>query len=241
MNQAMITVTFYSLIDGEIFDTLKKKYIVRHWHTDEELQQLTIEIAHELHYLSGYGIWSIHSQYSNQVNIVTELRHQFTPYREQAVFSKELRFAVGEYAQSGRTIWFEIPHISEFISYNQPMKMYDPDDPFFSFKGRIVGHTRKRERQAGTELYLEFDEKNPILWSFLHKIYHPGRLLPYSRSAKYWELRELQTGTRPFISFWTLPNHQITTYKWEQQEKQQKKKERAQHQKQQQLKQSGVI
>ncbi|MBD3304734.1 hypothetical protein GF339_00120 [candidate division KSB3 bacterium] len=169
-----------------------------------------------------------------------EYRTRYPPPSNE-LFWKMLRFEGGRYEETpSKRVWLEIPRIEHITNYTEPVPMYAPSNTFFHVRGRIVGQTPKQERRARTQYDLEYDTTDPIFCSFLDKIYHPAILLPYSTSKKSWNPIRLGGKTRPFLSYWTLPSHQITTIKFQKLAKQREKKEKAAQRKRERLKKAGI-
>jgi hypothetical protein len=219
-HQATITVTFYFRSGNEPTEQLKKKYVVQSWDTEDDLRRLLDEIASELNYLSGYGIRSI-TVAAKQMKFTIDYDNRFMPYSYSLDFfgfRHNLKFEVGE-QYSGRAtkrVWFEIPRVSIYKGYMDIVPKYDSIDRLFQIKLEYFRHKRKKQI-----LHLSFDRDNPILISFLHKIYEGEILLPDVKHE--WRHNK----QRAYYMVWkTLPEAQTTQYQWKKSEKQEKTEKR---------------
>jgi len=229
---AVITVTFYRGVQEPSLDQLNKKYVVKRWRDEAHLRQLLDDIAREMNYISGYGIWSIKAK-AEQLTFTIDYRDTYKPYEQESKaylrhgFWFSLRFTVGRsYHSITRLI---IPRLN--ITTAKVIK-YDPDDNLLQI--RAIAHWgRKEKKQAKSRYLLYFDPENPILNSFLQRISDGGELEP--QTSTKWQ--PIQNINHSYISWWHLPNAQTTSYQRKKLDKRKEKEER----KQKQLEKSGII
>jgi len=84
IHQANITVIFYFDSGNEDFNKLSHQYIVRDWEDEDRLRTLLHEIAHEMHYISGYGIESI-KVVSDHLKFRLNYKDQYSPAFEKSI------------------------------------------------------------------------------------------------------------------------------------------------------------
>lgn len=241
INQAKITVTFYSgSNENNVEDKLSKKYILKNWRDETDLRRLLEELAEEMNHLSGYGIWAIEIN-SDRLRFVVDYKSRFKPYIYESLYHNfwdVLRFEVGRYIRGGRVgskVRIEIPRIGVAIPYNAPLKKYEPNDRLFHIKIDSVGGKKERSRLE-TWYRLSFDANNPYLASFLRKISKDGVLFP--DTTKEWEHTTL--GPRS-LSWWKLPESQITLHKRKRNREQEEKRKKQEESKVKQLEKAGIV
>lgn len=229
---AVITVTFYRGVQEPSLDRLNKKYVVKRWRDEAHLRELLDDIAREMNYISGYGIWSIKVK-AEQLIYTVDYRELCKPYMLDIVphvhdeFWFSLRFTVGRSHSS--ITRFIIPRLN--VMEDKIIK-YDPNDNLLRIRTVPYGSRESRKR-AKSRYYLYFDSENPILNSFLRRISADGELEP--QTSTQWH--PIDNVNHTYISWWHLPNSQITLYKIKKLRERKEKEER----KRKQLEKSGII
>jgi hypothetical protein len=218
-NQATMTITFYAGKREFNWQRITKKYLLRNWTDKEHLNLLVDEIAHEMHYLSGYGIKAIKLD-SPQLKRTFNYESQFPPYpKEHMTFFYALQFELG-WTDRGRKVWFDLPRIDVF----EPK---DPGNPLFPFQ---ISGGRRGRRRVRPQVW-KYNRDDPRLVSFLQKISADGVLTPYTKTPWHHVARITTI-------FWgVLPKTQTGQHIWTQNEKKAKLEER----KRQRLKKAGIV
>ena len=203
-NKAVATITFYIGSPDQPDDRLSKKYALNNWSQEWALKIQLDEIAKELNYISGYGIWSIKVK-SKELNFVVDYKWQFKPYKENIFlrFQNTLKFKLGHYTGwHGGKVYLEIPRIR-----------LPEGDNLFRINRSAVG-SKKQIRKRGTMYYLSYNRSDSTFISFQQKltesVFGPNTQKEWQHSAGTFD-----------ISWWELPKTQTSRHRWDKQRKQQ--------------------
>ena len=220
-NKAKININYYAGTPNKPSDQLKKSYILTNWSQEWALRVLLDEIAKELNYISGYGIWSIEVK-SQELHFVVDYKNQFEPCQTYSHlrFWHTLRFELGNYSSwHGGKVYLEIPHIG-----------FDEGNNLFAIKKYTVG-SKKQIRKRGTIYTLSYDRSDSIFNSFHQKLIE-GIIVP--NTQKKWQLHKSASCN---LSWWKLPKTQTTEYRW----KKQRKRKEVEEKKRKKLEKEGIV
>ena len=169
---ATMTVIFYGYAynnySGKVeCDTFEQKYYLMNWKDEEEARHLIDEIARELHYLSGHGIYSI-EVISDDFSFVLSYKDELIPYDDRmSYFCYQLKCWIGE-TKDFKGIYFTFPRVDAFIPLSNNTGWYETRIQFLQIRrGRY---------------YMDYDSSNPIIQSFCKKLFLPSFvLLPFMK------------------------------------------------------------
>lgn len=220
-NQAKISIIFYIGPSDNPSDKLSKNYVLKNWANEANLKRTLDEIAREINYISGYGIWSVKVQ-AEQLNFTVDYSNQFKPCQENAYmhFRDTLRFEVGHLkGWRGGRVRVELPRVRALEKDNV-------------FKIRITSAGNRRKiRQYGSIYHLFYEPTDPIFISFLQKlkedIFAPDVKRDWQHTA----------ATYMPISWWELPETQTSYYRWDKE----RKRQEAEEKKKKRLEKAGIV